>query len=162
MKTLFIGGIKSGKSHHAEIFSLTLGSELIYLATTDAFDEEMKERIDQHQQQRSTKFTTIEEPLKLYETLKQQKRPVLIECITLWINNMFYHNREAEILPELHKILSLKTDMIFVLNDVGTGIIPTNALARKFIDISGIVSQKIAQNCDEVYHCIAGLKQQIK
>ncbi len=162
MKALFIGGIKSGKSHHAEAFTLGLSSNAIYLATSEPFDDEMQERISRHQQQRSENFTTIEESLNLYETLKSQNQPVLIECMTLWINNMLHHNCEDDIFIELEKVLSLKTDMVFVINDVGVGIIPSNALARKFIDISGLVAQKIARECDEVYHCIAGLKQKIK
>ena len=162
MKALFIGGIKSGKSRHAEEFTLNLGSDVTYLATSEPFDDEMHSRMQKHQLQRSKQFTTIEESLNLYGALKNQNQPVLIECMTLWINNMLHHNQEEAIFPELEKILSLKTDMVFVINDVGVGIIPTNALARKFIDISGIVAQKIADECDNVYHCIAGLKQQIK
>ncbi len=162
MKALFIGGIKSGKSYHAEAFTLNLSSDVIYLATSEPFDDEMRSRIQKHRLQRSAKFCTIEESLNLYEVLKNQNKPILIECMTLWINNMLHHNQEEDIFIELEKILSLKTDMVFVINDVGVGIIPENALARKFIDISGSVAQKIADECDNVYHCIAGLKQQIK
>ncbi len=162
MKALFIGGIKSGKSSHAEAFTLSLSSDAIYLATSEPFDDEMHSRIQKHRLQRSAQFETIEESLNLYDVLKNQNQPVLIECMTLWINNMLHHKKEEAIFTELEKILSLKTDMVFVINDVGAGIIPKNALARKFIDISGSVAQKIAHECDNVYHCIAGLKQKIK
>jgi len=162
MKALFIGGIKSGKSYHAEAYTLELSTRPLYLATTEPFDIEMQRRIKQHQQQRSSQFQTIEEPLNLYETLLAYNQTVLIECLTLWINNMLHYNREDQILTELKKVLSLKIDMVFVINDVGSGIITDNALSRKFVDISGTVAQMIARECDEVFHCIAGIKQQIK
>ena len=161
MKTLFIGGIKSGKSYRAEQYTLTLGSEAKphYLATTELLDDEMNERISLHRQQRGEEFTTIEAPLELYEALENVKAPVLIECTTMWINNMLYHGQTKEqILEHIEKVLSLPG----VHNDVGSGVIPDNALARRYVDISGTVAQLIASRCDEVYHCIAGIATRIK
>ncbi|PNV83165.1 MAG: adenosylcobinamide kinase [Sulfurimonas sp.] len=163
-KVLFIGGIKSGKSLNAEIYTLKNSLQKpIYLATTEFIDDEMQKRIDAHKLQRSARFETIEEPLKLYETISKQKNAVLIECVSMWINNMLYHGFDfSEMKKELEAILTLDKTVVFVLNDVGSGIIPDNALAREFIDIGGKLSQLIASKCDEVYHTIAGISTRIK
>ena len=165
MKALFIGGIKSGKSYSAEQYTLAIAADAkpVYLATTELLDDEMQERISLHQQQRLDNFITIEEPLDLYSAIQKCDGPILVECTTMWINNMLYHHRTKEqILEHITKVLTLPNDIIFVHNDVGAGIIPDNALARQYIDISGVVSQLIATQCDEVYHCIAGIATQIK
>ena len=166
MKALFIGGIKSGKSHRAELYTRALpqGAEKpCYLATTEFIDAEMQARIDVHRQRRSEHFTTLEAPLDIYAALQGCDGPVLVECTTMWINNMLYHNRSREqIIEHINSVLSLPNTIVFVHNDVGSGIIPDNALARRYADISGIVSQIIANRCDEVYHCIAGIATRIK
>lgn len=163
-KTLFIGGIKSGKSFNAEIYTLKNSSKKpIYLATTEFIDDEMQKRIDTHKLQREVQFETIEEPLKLYNTITECDSSVLIECVSMWINNMLYHGFGFdEMKRELEAVLALDKAVVFVLNDVGCGIIPDNALAREFIDISGKLSQLIASRCDEVYHTIAGISTRIK
>ncbi len=166
MKALFIGGVKSGKSRSAELYirALTQGSSKpFYLATTEFIDAEMQVRIELHRQRRDEHFTTLEEPLDIYAALQGCDTPVLIECTTMWINNMLYHDRsKKQIVEHIEKVLSLPNDLVFVHNDVGSGIIPDNALARRYADISGIVSQMIANRCDEVYHCIAGIAVRIK
>jgi len=165
MKALFIGGIKSGKSYSAEQYTLALGSDQKphYLATTELLDEEMNERISLHRQQRGEDFITLEAPLDLYGVLKTAESPVLIECTTMWINNMLYHGQTKEqMIEHIEKVLALPNVLVFVHNDVGSGIIPDNALARQYVDISGAVSQLIASRCDEVYHCIAGIATRIK
>ena len=164
MKALFIGGIKSGKSLHAEQYSLR-HSKLppVYLATTEFIDAEMKERIELHKIQRSENFLTLEEPLNLLEAIRPIKTLVLIECTSMWINNMLYHGFKYEDIQEhIQKLLALPQDIIFVLNDVGSGIIPDNALAREYVDISGKVAQILGKNCDTVFHCIAGIATKIK
>ena len=164
MKTLFIGGIKSGKSINAQNYILKHSStKPIYLATTEFIDDGMKKRIDEHKLNRADNFTTIEEPLKLYETIKAVQAPVLVECVSMWINNMLYHRSDyEEMKEELSRVLKLEQTIVFVLNDVGSGIIPDNSLAREFIDISGKLSQLIASDSDEVYHTIAGISTKIK
>lgn len=164
MKALFIGGIKSGKSLNAETFALK-HSKLppIYLATTEFIDAQMKERIEQHKLQRNENFLTLEEPLNLVEAVRPLKTLVLIECTSMWMNNMLYHGFSYDDIQEhVHKLLALPQDIVFVLNDVGSGIIPDNALAREFIDISGKISQILGKNCDSVFHCIAGIATKIK
>lgn len=164
MKILYIGGVKSGKSRHAEQRTLALSdTKPYYLATGEAFDEEMRLRIEHHRAQRSDSFVTVEEPLELMELVGRSDAPVLIECMTVWMNNMLHHGyTKEEILQEVLRLLELDHDIVFVLNDVGGGIIPDNALARLFADLSGIVAQRLAEGCDEVYHCIAGIATRIK
>ena len=163
MKALFIGGIKSGKSRHAESFVLQQAKKRpYYLATTEFFDEEMKKRIDKHKKQRSALFATIEEPLKLAKAIKKCDDIVLVEDISMWINNMLYHGKEKKIEKEIKKLLELKKDIVFVQNNVGESVIADNALARKFCDINGIVSQIIARECDVVYNVVAGIAQRVK
>jgi len=164
MKALFIGGIKSGKSFNAEKLVLKISKKKpVYLATTEFIDSGMQERIDSHKLQRKERFVTIEEPLKLYEVIQNKETCILIECLSMWINNMLYHKFSYEDMrEELKRVLSLPQDIVFVLNDVGRGIIPDNALAREFIDISGKLSQLVANECDEVYNTIAGISTRIK
>ncbi|WP_321779443.1 bifunctional adenosylcobinamide kinase/adenosylcobinamide-phosphate guanylyltransferase [Sulfurimonas sp.] len=164
MKALFIGGIKSGKSVNAQNYILKLSSSKpCYLATTEFIDAGIKERIKEHKKNRHDKFNTVEESLSIYKSIKANKTPVLVECVSMWINNMFHHGFNlADMKKELKKILKLEQTIVFVLNDVGSGIIPQNKLASDFIDASGIISQLISQNCDEVYHTIAGISTRIK
>jgi len=170
MKSLFIGGIKSGKSLLAEQYTLEFCyqhnlQKPIYLATSEFIDEEMQERINKHQQQRQDSFITIEESLNLSQTITHfdQNQTILIECISIWLNNMLYHKyNHDKIFQQINNLLKLPQNIIFVQNDVGNGIIPDNKLAREYIDLSGKISQHIAESCQEVYFCIAGLKQQIK
>ena len=164
MKVLFIGGIKSGKSFNAEKLTLEHAqTKPAYLATTEFIDEEMIERISKHKLQRKDNFITLEEPLKIYETITSFNGVVLVECLSMWINNMMYHKFIYEDMKsEILKIMRLKQDIVFVLNDVGSSVIAENKLAREFVDISGKLSQIIASECDEVYHTIAGISTRIK
>lgn len=163
-KALFIGGVKSGKSLNAQNYILNISKDKpIYLITSEFIDREMKLRIDSHKELRGDKFITIEEPLKIYESISESMTPVLVECITMWINNMLYHDFKLEdMISQIEKILKSDKSVVFVLNDVGSGIVPDNELARKFVDISGKISQIIASGCDEVFHTIAGISTKIK
>jgi adenosylcobinamide kinase/adenosylcobinamide-phosphate guanylyltransferase len=165
MKTLFIGGIKSGKSRLAETYILEQAAtdKPYYLATTEFFDDEMRSRIRIHQQRRQDLFITIEEPIKLLEALQKCQGPVLIECVSMWLNNQLYHQiPEADILQELEAVLQLTGDMVFVHNEVGLGVVADNRLARQFVDLSGKAAQLMGQYCDRVFFCSAGLKIQMK
>ncbi|MFA5018257.1 MAG: bifunctional adenosylcobinamide kinase/adenosylcobinamide-phosphate guanylyltransferase [Methylobacter sp.] len=165
MKTLFIGGIKSGKSRLAEAYILEQAAtdKPYYLATTEFFDDEMRARILIHQQRRQDLFVTIEEPVKLFEALQKCRGPVLVECISMWLNNQLYHQiPETDILQELEAVLQLSCDMVLVHNEVGLSIIADNRLARQFVDLSGKAAQLMGQHCDQVFFCSAGLKMQMK
>lgn len=165
MKTLFIGGVKSGKSKLAEaaILAQASGVKPYYLATAEAIDEEMKARIRQHQSQRQDRFITLEEPLNLLDAIKPLQSPVLIDCVTLWLNNQLFHQRsQTDILAELEAVMQLPNEIVLVLNEVGLGIIPDNTLARQFVDLSGKAAQLMAGHCREVYFCSAGLALRMK
>lgn len=165
MKTLFIGGVKSGKSRLAECYILEKYPTVkpYYLATTEFLDDEMRTRVAIHREQRKNAFFTIEEPLKLLSTLQNCEQPVLIECVTMWLNNALYHQiSEKLIFQELDAIMQLPNELVFVHNEVGFGIIPENKLARQFIDLSGKAAQIMARYCDDVFFCSAGLKLKMK
>jgi adenosylcobinamide kinase/adenosylcobinamide-phosphate guanylyltransferase len=165
MKTLFIGGVKSGKSRLAEDYILEQvdSDRPCYLATTEFFDDEMQARVQIHQQRRQDSFITVEEPVKLFAVLEKCRRPVLIECVSMWLNNLLYHQiPEADILQELEAVLRLPCNMVLVHNEVGLGIIADNPLARQFVDLSGKAAQLMGQHCDEVFFCSAGLKMRMK
>lgn len=164
MKTLFIGGIKSGKSRLAEAYILGRAKQKpTYLATSEFIDDEMRQRIAEHQQRRQDRFITVEEPLHLTTALQSCPEFVIIECISMWLNNMLYHKYdEQQIMHELAAVTALATDIVFVHNEVGLGVIADTPLARQYVDISGKAAQFLAKNCDEVYFCCAGLKSRLK
>ncbi len=165
MKTLFTGGIKSGKSRLAEAYILEQATSVkpYYLATTEFFDDEMQERVRIHQQRRQDLFITIEEPVRLLEALQKCPGPVLIECVSMWLNNQLYHQiPEENILQELEAVLQLTYDMVLVHNEVGLSVIADNRLARQFVDLSGKAAQLMGQYCDQVFFCSAGLKIKMK
>jgi adenosylcobinamide kinase/adenosylcobinamide-phosphate guanylyltransferase len=164
MKTLFIGGIKSGKSRLAEAHILEQAKQKpYYLATTEFIDDEMRQRIAAHQQRRQDRFNTVEEPIQLLNTLKCCPGPVLIECVSMWLNNMLFHQQaESLILQELAAVMQLSGDMVLVQNEVGLGVIADNPLARRYVDLSGKAAQLLGAQCDQAFFCCAGLKVRLK
>jgi adenosylcobinamide kinase / adenosylcobinamide-phosphate guanylyltransferase len=165
MKTLFIGGVKSGKSRLAEAHILEQVGAVkpYYLATTEFLDDEIKIRVRIHQQRRKDSFITLEESVKLFDTLENCQRPVLIECVSMWLNNLLHYQiPEADILQELEAVLQLPCNMVLVHNEVGLGVIADNSLARQFVDLSGKAAQLMGYHCDEVFFCSAGLKMRMK
>jgi adenosylcobinamide kinase/adenosylcobinamide-phosphate guanylyltransferase len=164
MKTLFIGGIKSGKSRLAENYILEHAKQKpYYLATTEFIDDELRQRIADHQKRRKDRFITIEEPVKLLQILQTCPGPVLLECVSMWLNNMLYHKQdEGLIMQELAAVLQLPIDMVFVQNEVSCGVIADNPLARQYVDLSGKSAQLLGEQCDHVFFCCAGLKTQLK
>ena len=165
MKALFIGGIKSGKSKNAEEYTLHLADKKpYYLATTQFFDEEMQLKIKKHQRDRADRFFTIEEPLNLHDRLLElEDETLLIECVSMWINNMLYHQKSFDMmLKEIDIICSMDRDIVFVLNDVSSSVISQNPLTRKFVEINGTIAQILASRCDEVFQVSAGISIKIK
>lgn len=164
MKRLVYGGIKSGKSRFAEELALqNVKKNLYYLATTEFIDEEMAKKIEIHKASRSESFITLEEPLKLYESIKELEGSVLVECMSIWLNNMLYYQKSDDvIIDEVKRVLTLQNSITFVLNDVSKSVVSENALVRKFVDLSGIIAQIIAGSCDEVYYVNAGIGTKLK
>jgi adenosylcobinamide kinase/adenosylcobinamide-phosphate guanylyltransferase len=166
MKALFIGGIKSGKSKNAEEYALSISSQKpYYLATTEFFDEEMKIKVAKHKEQRLENFETIEEGLNLTQALTSLKpnSTVLVECISMWINNMLYHKKShQQMIEEIESLNALELNLVFVINDVGQSVVSENRLTREFVELSGTLSQLLASSCDKVFQVTAGIRVQLK
>ncbi|MDB6060114.1 MAG: cobU [Verrucomicrobiaceae bacterium] len=169
MIELILGGARSGKSRFAEQRALDSGSECIYIATAQAGDGEMAARIQLHREQRSGFAQTIEEPLALAQIIADamhDSRCLLVDCLTLWLTNLLLAENAATFADEraqLFDVLSrARGRIIFVSNEVGQGVVPMDALSRRFVDDSGRLHQAIAQIADRVFFVTAGLPQLLK
>lgn len=160
------GGARSGKSHYAEMLALGFTGRGIYIATAEARDVEMAERIKLHQARRGREWTTRGEPVALLKVLRETDgdTPRLVDCLTLWLTNLMLAGRDwsAEIEALAATLPELEGPVVFVTNEVGAGIVPDNALARTFRDAAGLMNQKIATACDEVYLTVAGYPLRLK
>ena len=163
---LIIGGARSGKSTLAESMALALGVPAIYIATAEALDDEMADRISKHQSRRGPEWQTLAEPLDLSRALRESdgQGPRLVDCLTLWLSNLMFAERdwETETQAMLNTVSNQASPVIFVTNEVGGGIVPENKLARQFRDAAGIMNQQVAATCDEVWLCVAGLPAKVK
>jgi adenosylcobinamide kinase/adenosylcobinamide-phosphate guanylyltransferase len=164
--TLVLGGARSGKSMHAEALVSVLPAPWTYIATAQAFDDEMRERIAQHRARRSGDWETIDAPLDLAEALKAQERgrPVLIDCLTLWLTNQMLGGHDVEAQCEgLVAVLSRpRGPWVVVSNEVGLGIVPDNPLGRRFRDAAGRLNQQVAAVAGRVTLMVAGLPMQVR
>jgi adenosylcobinamide kinase/adenosylcobinamide-phosphate guanylyltransferase len=164
--TFVIGGARSGKSAHAERLIAELTPPWTYIATAQAFDQEMRERIAIHQSRRDGDWRTIEAPLDLAGALGGLGKgaPVLVDCLTLWLSNhMLAENDLADECDRLEDVLAKPKGPWFVVsNEVGMGIVPDNALARRFRDEAGRLNQRIAAIADRVIFMVAGIPMQVK
>ncbi len=169
--TLVLGGVRSGKSAYAEnLIESHVEDEGsgIYLATATAGDDdEMAERIRRHQARRGRAWTTVEEPLDLIGALKAHGspwRPVLVDCLTLWLSNLFHAGRQPgpEISALATGLLTVAGPVVLVSGEVGGGIVPDNALARAYMDAAGEMNQAVAAAADRVVLVTAGLPREIK
>ncbi|HLI11210.1 MAG TPA: bifunctional adenosylcobinamide kinase/adenosylcobinamide-phosphate guanylyltransferase [Alphaproteobacteria bacterium] len=165
--TLVLGGARSGKSRHAEGLVERQPGFCIYLATAEAGDAEMAERIRRHQARRGPRWVTVEEPLELAAALKRSASPaggVLVDCLTLWLANLLAARRdaEAEIEGLVATLPALAGPVVLVSNEVGLGIVPENALARRFRDHAGRLHQAVAAAAQAVDLVVAGLPVPVK
>lgn len=169
MVELILGGARSGKSAQAERLAQASGLDCVYIATATAGDGEMAERIRHHQQRRDSRWHTVEEPLALAQVLMREassRRCLLVDCLTLWLTNLLIDEdterfaREREAL--LHVIQELPGRILLVSNEVGQGVVPMNALARRFVDEAGWLHQALARDSDRVLFVVAGLPQVLK
>lgn len=164
MITLVTGAARSGKTR----FALKHAGEReprVYIATAELLDEEMRERARRHQQERSSRWMTIEEPLNLVQPLSQTYPVFVIDCLTLWLSNWLL--RDSGSVPA--QIESLKTalsraqgDVIAITNEVGWSVVPDNQLARSFRDWSGKMNQEVADIADAVYVMVCGIPVRVK
>lgn len=158
--TLVLGGARSGKSEYAE--GLLTHGPALYLATGQAFDDEMAERIRLHRDRRGPHWDIVEEPLELAAALDRvldPARPVLVDCLTLWISNLMHAERDVEAETGLlcEVLARPRGPVVLVSNEVGLGLVPDNRLARQFRDHQGRVNQRVAQTCRRVVFVAAGL-----
>ena len=164
--TLVIGGASSGKSAHAERLLTETGRPLLYIATGQAYDAEMGRKIKQHQDRRGAGWRTIEAPLNVPAALAQARpdEAVLLDCATLWLTNhlLAESDLEAEETGLIKAITACPTPVIVVTNEVGAGIVPENALARRFRNAQGALNQRLAAAADSVVTVMAGLPLVLK
>jgi adenosylcobinamide kinase/adenosylcobinamide-phosphate guanylyltransferase len=163
---LVIGGARSGKSRHAERLIAEYTPPWIYVATAEALDHEMGERIAQHRAWRDERWQTIEAPHALADALAEAPadRPLLLDCLTLWLSNRLLAaaDLEQEIASLLDVLGTRSGATIVVSNEVGLGIVPDNALARRFRDGAGMANQRLAARADRVEFIAAGLPLRLK
>jgi len=169
--TFIIGGCRSGKSRQAlELAEKISGSKRIFIATCMPLDDEMKERIDHHKKERDKSWKTVEAPVQLPKAISEKSREgdvILIDCLTLWINNLLMEIENPDVIDQrIHKLIiaikEAKCPIILVSNEVGAGIVPENKLARLFRDYAGFVNQKVAECADRVIWMVAGIPVVIK
>lgn len=168
MKELILGGARSGKSQFAEDRARATGKQLIYIATGAAGDDEMAQRIALHQQSRGGQWSLVEEPIKLAEALEGiasdgAEKAIVVDCLTLWLSNCLAQNVLEEQKNFLLEVLPrLNSDIFFVSNEVGSGVVPLGELTRQFVDQSGWLHQALAKICDRVELIVAGLPLNLK
>ena len=163
--TFVLGGARSGKSRFAESLIATVPPPWIYVATAEAIDAEMAERIAAHRARRGTSWQTIEAPRDLAAVLAaSEKGPVLVDCLTLWLSNVLLAESdiEAEIKRLEETLAASTTPIVLVANEVGYGIVPDYPLGRRFRDLQGVLNQRMASCADRVVLVVAGLPLAIK
>lgn len=163
--TFVLGGARSGKSRYAEGLITALPPPWIYVATGEALDAEMAERIAAHGARRSEGWVTVEAPRALAAVLAgQAEGPMLVDCLTLWLSNLMMADAAVE--QEFERLLAalakMRGPVVLVANEVGSGIVPDNALARRFRDLQGGLNQRIAAVADRVVLMVAGLPLVLK
>jgi len=167
--TLVTGGARSGKS----AFALELAAPYdrrVFIATAQAMDPEMKERIRRHQEERKGRFATIEAPLDLagaVSRIPEDTGVTIIDCITVWLGNLMHHqNIDCEDAPPVAALLNAVAappcDLVIVTNEVGLGLVPPDAMSRRFRDLAGFLNRKIAETADEAYLVACGLPLRLK
>ncbi len=166
-----IGGCRSGKSSHAlKLAEQIYGNQKIFIATCQPHDEEMKKRVARHQKERDPSWKTLESPVLVPQTIitnSHKENVILVDCLTLWVSNLMLEEKDMDEISEhiqrlTQSIQKAQCPVILVSNEVGTGIVPENRLARYFRDAAGFVNQKVADCCDKVVWMVAGIPVKIK
>lgn len=167
-RILLTGGCRSGKSGFALHLSQGIRRRA-FLATAEAIDREMEQRIQKHKKDRGSAWTTIEEPVDLAGAVKKHRGRfdlILIDCITIWASNLLLQLKPGGRKKAIREFLDVVEDpgctLVLVTNEVGSGVVPANKLAREFRDLAGDLNQKIAKRCDEVYLLAAGIPLKLK
>lgn len=172
------GGARSGKSEFAESYVMHYSPKCDYIATAEILDEEMAERVRLHRERRDARWINHEAPYhadKVFAALGAETQAVLFDCLTIYMSNLFYGKEAPQgeflqrcdvVLAEIDKLLAAARAcgkrVVFVTNEVGSGIVPDNQMAREYRDLAGWVNQRVAQAADHVYYCVAGQAVDVK
>ena len=163
---LITGGARSGKSTRAESRAIAFPGQPVYIATAEALDAEMTERIARHRARRGNRWIERETPLDLAQALIETDGggARLVDCLTLWLSNLLHAGRDwsKETIGLIEALASQRSPVVLVTNEVGLGIVPDNALARTFRDAAGLINQRIAAVADEVEFIVSGLPMKLK
>jgi len=169
MKTLVLGGIKSGKSRFAEMLATQTDKHVVYIATATAGDEEMKQRIRHHKETRPSHWQLIEEPQFLGEVIaahSEKDSCILVDCLTLWLTNLLLTSDpeivEAQKSVLLDSVTTSQVPIILVGNETSMGVVPLGKLTRRYCDEAGLLHQQLAAACDNVVLTVAGLPTWLK
>ena len=162
-----IGGARSGKSRYAQARAEAAGGAPVFVATAEAFDDEMRERIARHQADRDARWSTVEAPRELpaaIDALSGGEAVVLVDCLTLWVSNLLLADADISRAGRqlCDAIARFDGTLILVANEVGLGIVPDNALARRFRDAAGLLNQSVAAAAAEVVLLTAALPLTLK
>ena len=159
--TLILGGARSGKSRFAESLCKPPRS---YIATAQAFDDEMRLRIAKHREDRGAQWSTIEAPLDLVGALKTANGDVLVDCLTLWLTNLVMHEKDAaaEVSALVERLKPTSNKIVIVSNELGLGLVPEHGMSRHFRDQHGLMNQRVAEVAQCVVFVMAGIPQVIK
>ena len=175
--TLLIGGVRAGKSARALSLANTrrANGTMLFVATAQAFDDEMRARIDAHRRERSEEWETLESPIDIARDIERRRSReplvsvIVVDCLTLWVSNILLAltedaDAEAVVAQRTRELLASLTGMpsIVVTNEVGLGVVPATALGRRYRDALGRANQLVASAADEVTLMIAGLEMRVK
>ncbi len=180
-KILIIGGARSGKSHYAQELALKSAQPVLFVATAEAGDEEMRQRIEEHRKARPSVWSTLEVTTRVGNQIRQKvgkAQTVIVDCLTLLVNNIFRQHSdptgelidapliEKEVMAEIGELVDcinqVNASFIIVSNEVGLGLVPANRMSRLYRDLLGKANQILAQQVDEIYLMVAGWPLQIK
>lgn len=162
-----LGGARSGKSAYAESLALKSGGDLVYIATAEIFDEEMEARIDLHRQRRGPEWKLVEAPVDLPQAIRAsdgENTVILVDCLSVWTTNLLIHDQDIAQSRDslLETLRDCHGSLVLVASETGLGIVPDNALSRRFRDANGLLNQAVAAIADEVFFMIAGIALRIK
>lgn len=169
MLQLILGGARSGKSRLAERLASDSGLPVTYIATSQPLDGELNQRVRLHRQRRPADWALVEEPLALARVLREQAGPgrfLLVDCLTLWLTNLLVQEDPARLADETQALLDslaeLPGEILFVSNETGLGVVPMGELTRRYVDEAGLLHQALAERCQRVVLCVAGLPLTLK
>ncbi len=167
-RSFILGGARSGKSRYALEFGESLSGDRVFVATAQGFDEGMRERIGRHREDRDASWRTVEEFVEIWDVIERECREgrvVVLDCLTLWLNNLMLFERDVD--ADIDRLVSVleggvEGELVLVSNEIGLGLVPDTELGRDFRDAHGRMNQRVAAVCDRVLFMVAGLPVVVK